>query len=199
MKGFVSEDVGVVVGEVITFPSHSQIENYTAIRKPRWQARSLAYPKNPWFLSNSIAFRKDVFEEIGNYDTEFPGVGCEDIDFSWRFYNKSTYKIEYQPRAVLFHKHRSTFKGLFNQYYRYGQGQYILSCKHPDTINWNLRREISAYKDLILSTLSLFNSKTIKSPPNTNVSNFNFKLLDLTRKIAERIGFSYAYLRRSRI
>jgi len=196
MKSFDNEDVGVSVGEVVTYPSKNQVENYTAIRKSKWQSRNMAYPKSPWFLSNCVVIKREVFEEVGHYDPQFSGMGCEDIDFSWRFFNKGKYKSEYQPRAVLFHRHRSTFWGLFYQYYRYGKGQYMLSLKHPGIISWNLSKETSAYKDLFLSVLGLLKNTQGVLPKKTIMNSFYYNYYDLVRKIAERIGFTIAFLRR---
>ena len=195
MKSFCNDETALSLGEVVTFPSKNQIENYTAIRKSKWQTRNMKYPECPWFLSNCVVFKKEVFDEVGFYDTRFAGMGCEDIDFSWRFFSSGKYGFKFQPRAVLFHKHRSSLGGLFKQYYRYGKGQYILSRKHSDIISWNLGNEISAYKDLFHSILELFNKRECSIPENTIMNHFNFKLYDLVRKIAERIGFTYAFMR----
>jgi glycosyltransferase involved in cell wall biosynthesis len=198
VRGFDNEEIGVVVGEVVSFPPQTSAERYTAMRKPRWQTRTLFYPGKPWFLSGCAAFHRKVFEEIGQFDTQFAGVGCEDIDFSWRFFHTNRFKLSFQPKALVFHRHRLSARGLFKQYFRYGQGQNLLKRKHPHIIKWGLRHEVGAYLDLILTALTLCRSaiRFIQDGQEKKMTEFDYQYFELIRKLSERIGFTYGALRR---
>lgn len=198
VQGFDSKGVGVVVGEVVSFPPQTPAERYTAIRKPRWQTRSITYPGKPWFLSGCAAFRREVFKEIGYFDTRFAGVGCEDIDFSWRFFESNIFKLKYRSKAMVFHRHRLSAQGLFKQYFRYGQGQNLLKRKHSHIIKWGLRQEVGAYLDLILTALTLGRSaiRSMQDGQEKKMTEFDYQYFELIRKLSERIGFTYGALRR---
>lgn len=195
-QGFDSEEVGVAVGEVVSFPPKTPAERYMAMRKPLWQTRSLSYPGKPWFLSGCAAFRREVFDKIGRFDTQFAGVGCEDIDFSWRFFQGNLFKLKYRPKAVVFHRHRLSARGLFRQYFRYGQGQVILKRKHPQIVRWGWEQEIGAYKDLLLTALTLGRATIRSQLKSGEMSDTSYQYFELIRKLSERIGFTYGALRR---
>ena len=76
-----------------------------------------------------MAYRRQVFEQIGEFDTRFDA--CEDGDFNHRLdraglscYLVPAIAVRYQPRATL--------RGLFRQLMRYGRGRVRLARKHPE-------------------------------------------------------------------
>lgn len=196
-QGFESDDVGVVAGEVVSFPSNAPPERYMAIRKPRWQTRSLSFQEKPWFLSGCAAFRRKVFDEIGLYDTRFAGVGCEDIDFSWRFFKQNRFRLKYQPKAVVFHRHRLTARGLFDQYYRYGRGQRTLLRKHPETLSWSWSQEKDAIKDLLRTSFEFTKTAVRYCFGKADQDKIYFDYFETVRKLSERLGFLRATLEKS--
>lgn len=197
-QGFDSEEVGVAVGEVVSFPPKTPAERYMAMCKPLWQTRSLSYPGKPWFLSGCAAFRREVFDKIGRFDIQFANVGCEDIDFSWRFFQRNLFKLKYRPKAVVFHRHRLSARGLFNQYFRYAWGQAILKRKHPQILTWGWEQEIDAYKDLLLTVLNLGRAAVRSLLKREDITDTSYQYFELIRKLSERIGFTYGSLRRSK-
>jgi glycosyltransferase involved in cell wall biosynthesis len=199
VRGFDDEEVGVVAGEVVAFPPKTPAERYTAIRKPTWHERTLAHPETPWFVTGSVAVRREVIDEVGCFDPVFVGAGCEDIDFSWRFFQRSRFKLNHRPKAIVFHRHRSSSRELFKQYFSYGHGQNVLKRKHPQLIDWSWKQEIGAYKDLLLSLFSLGYAAFDPSARRGNLSEFSYLYFELVRKLSERIGFIYGIFRRFRV
>ena len=72
-----------------------------------------------YLLAGNCAIKKDVFEDVGGFDSSF--FSCGDIDLSMTL-EKNAHNIEYNPKAVVFHKHRENIAGLFLQYLKYGAG-----------------------------------------------------------------------------
>jgi glycosyltransferase involved in cell wall biosynthesis len=58
--------------------------------------------------SYSAAYRKSVFLEMHGFDTSFPMASGEDTDLSFRI-NKKDHKLFFNPKAVVFHTHPSSF------------------------------------------------------------------------------------------
>jgi GT2 family glycosyltransferase len=54
--------------------------------------------------------RRDVFEEIGGFDTRFNPYGPEDLDFSLRI-RKSGFRVLYVPSALVYHEPGRTLVG----------------------------------------------------------------------------------------
>jgi glycosyltransferase involved in cell wall biosynthesis len=198
VQGFDSEEVGVVAGELMTYPPQNSTERYQAIYKPRWNEQNLSYADKPYFITACVAIRREVFEEIGLFDPKFSGVAGSDIDFSWRFFQRSRFKFKFRPRAVVFHRHRTSAQALFKRYFRIGQGQALLMRKHPQNIKWVWEQEIRAHKDLVLTLLALGRAAIYSRSKNGEMSELSFQYLELVRKLSERIGFIYGRLWRFR-
>lgn len=75
------------------------------------------------------SYKKKVIEQVGEYDTQlFRG---EDVDYNWRC-RKAGYKVLSFPDIKVYHHHRATWKGLFNQHYMYGRAYLLVRRKWPD-------------------------------------------------------------------
>lgn len=75
------------------------------------------------------SYKKKVIEQVGDYDTQmFRG---EDVDYNWRC-KKAGYKVLSFPDIKVYHHHRATWKGLFNQHYMYGRAYLLVRRKWPD-------------------------------------------------------------------
>lgn len=55
----------------------------------------------------SAAFRKDVFQRMGRFDSRFPKANNEDTELSYRLASAGC-KMVFNPKAVVFHTHPST-------------------------------------------------------------------------------------------
>ncbi|WP_288955303.1 glycosyltransferase [uncultured Polaribacter sp.] len=72
------------------------------------------------------SYRKEVIAKVGSYDTTlFRG---EDVDYNWRAIQLG-YKVLYFPNIKVYHHHRASWKGLFNQHYMYGRAYYLVRKK----------------------------------------------------------------------
>jgi GT2 family glycosyltransferase len=96
-------------------------------------------------VTANVAFRRSVFEQLGGFDVRFPRAGGEDIDFTWRFLERPGLELRYNPKAVVFHRHRSTTGAFFRQAVRNGRGLAILQGKYPARLPWNWRKEVRAW------------------------------------------------------
>lgn len=79
------------------------------------------------YPSANLAYWKYVLEDIGGFDPMF--VTAEDIDLNFRAV-KAGYTIGYNPRAIIYHRARSTFVGFFKQAFWNGFGRKQLTLKH---------------------------------------------------------------------
>ena len=74
---------------------------------------------------SSMAFRKDIFTRIRNFDERFgngaPLGGCDDIEMLYRIL-RSGGRIVYEPTAVVRHKHRFATEDVFQTRYGYSFG-----------------------------------------------------------------------------
>ncbi|MBI4526606.1 MAG: glycosyltransferase [Deltaproteobacteria bacterium] len=193
VQGFKNDpQIGAVVGDTVAYPPETQAQRYMAKRNPFWQMPHVRSPELPWFHVASTAFRRGVFSEIGLFDPLL--VACEGVDFSRRFFKNKHFKVAYNPRAMIFHRHRLTAIDLFRQYQAYGRGMAALCHKYPEEISWGWRRELRAYADLLTSALALGRA-AIGSKKALEPKEASYRYLDLVRKTGARVGFTYGLFR----
>ena len=76
------------------------------------------------FLSGCImtanaSYRKDILTKVEGFDNTLSESG-EDIDLCYKIHDMGL-KIIWDPRAIVYHRHRRTINGLIKQFYKYGK------------------------------------------------------------------------------
>lgn len=88
----------------------------------------------PWGATANFSVRKDVFEEIGGFSSDFPNKpGGEDVDLGLEI-TKAGYMIKSLPEAVVYHAKAtwSTVRPMFRRAWWYGYADYHLVDRHLD-------------------------------------------------------------------
>jgi len=79
------------------------------------------------FPSANEAFRREVIERVGGFDTWF--ITAEDIDLNYRAVDAG-YHIVYNPDAIIYRRTKATVYGFFKQAFWNGAGRKQLTLKH---------------------------------------------------------------------
>ncbi|GEM_PF-3246886 len=79
--------------------------------------------------TNNIAYRKEVFGDIGGFDTRYRGAAGEDVDLKWRFL-KAGYKRLYSEDMVAYHPHEDSMPAFKDKCYRVGNGLGVFVRKY---------------------------------------------------------------------
>ncbi len=74
----------------------------------------------PFFTTNNLAVRRDVFDAVGPFDPSFP-FASEDRDWSDRCLHSGR-ALCYAEEAVVFHANELTWRSFVRQHFRYGEG-----------------------------------------------------------------------------
>jgi GT2 family glycosyltransferase len=89
------------------------------------------------------SYKKEVINQVGEYDTTmFRG---EDVDYNWRAIQLG-WKILSFPDIKVYHHHRATWKGLYNQQYMYGRA-YLLVRRKWENMYCCYPRSIHNFRD----------------------------------------------------
>ncbi len=78
----------------------------------------------------SAAYRKEAFESVGGFDTSFTVPSAEDQELSFRLAGRG-YKMVYASRAIVYHKHPSTWWRYIKRKSRFGYWRVLVHWKHP--------------------------------------------------------------------
>ena len=128
--------VGVGGGNVplLEDPSLMELAIARVMRSPlmAFRARNVAvYEDERQVIHNpslNAACFKWAFEEVGGFDEEH-GHGGTDLSLDAKLTERG-YKLYYIPNVLVYHKHRSTWRGFVKQMYAYGRGRIRVGRKY---------------------------------------------------------------------
>lgn len=209
-KGFISDNIGCVVGAVRSYQGNTHqsdtlVERFSKNKDIMSQERTLNSNFLPYGETANVAFRKSVFDRIGCFDEIFKSGG--DADIAWRMQLLTTYKLIYRPESIVEHRHRVTLKDLFLQHFKYGLGLAMLNKKYNRNKKNIIR--ITNYLKLIFETIirslgfskkrsmkAITNNDSNKNPSaNYNMNLFIDPLLSLMCIIGYRTGMLYGMIK----
>lgn len=75
-------------------------------------------------LTCNMACRRNVVDQVGLFDEYLPTI--EDLDWGWRLQSGAGKRIVFASEAVVHHQYRSSVKGLFHAYRRYGLSEILV-------------------------------------------------------------------------
>jgi GT2 family glycosyltransferase len=81
----------------------------------------------------NMAFRRDMLEAIGGFDTQFRIAG-DDVDVCWRLQERGC-SIGFNPAAVVWHHRRNSVRAYWRQQLNYGRAEAMLEKKWPEKYN----------------------------------------------------------------
>lgn len=107
----------------------------------------------PWGTCTNLSFKKEVLEQIGGFDTNFPfKLGGDDTDLGIRI-NKAGYKIKMNPNAIVYHTRETwnNFLAVTKRAFRWGRmDYYIFYKKHKDKISLTFPKPITLFYFLLI-------------------------------------------------
>ena len=109
--------------------------------------------REPFFTTNNIAVRADLFESLGGFLTTIPAHTAEDKEFCTRW-RASGLALAHVPDAVVKHAHHLTLRRFLRQHFNYGRGILAIRLMRKARSQTRLVPEPSGfYVNLVLSPL----------------------------------------------
>ncbi len=183
VRGFESDDVGAVAGEIMAFPPSTGAERYMAKRVPRWQRANLSAPR-PSIVTASIAVRKAVFRQIGLFDPNL--TRAQDTDFGWRFFRECPLELRYSARAIVLHRHRATTPEFFRHQAAWGYGGALISSKYQ--LPSGMREELRLYRALGTQLLDLGKAAARYARHGRGWDDLEYAYFDVLCRLGRRVG-----------
>lgn len=110
-----------VLGKVASYQPASLVEEFSTQADP---LRKQGVGGLLSMITANVAYRRQVLMQVGGFRSELYTGG--DVDLGWRVQQLPGSKVCYAPAAVVYHKHRTTLRGLHKQYHRYGFSEIVL-------------------------------------------------------------------------
>ena len=123
----------------------------------------------------SAAFKREVFLEMGGYDTEFPVACAEDAEFSYRL-SKKGHKMVFNPHALVYHIHPSSLFAYLKKKYKFAFWRMLAVKKNPDKILSDSHTPQIMKVQMLMSPL-IFASIVLSIPFSKYMANFSTGLL----------------------
>ena len=185
VRPLTEKNASAAAGEIVAYPPRTLAERYVARRKPNWQEWVLS-ARVPWFLLGNTAMHRGVFGQIGAFDPSL--VGCNDIDFSFRFFGAGL-RLDYCRTAIVFHRHRSTVGALFTQQMRGGRGRALMCRRYSAQLDWGWGDELGAWRDLGTGAWRVLKTAGSSAVNCGGRGRLADAYVDFVRKLAQRVGF----------
>lgn len=169
---FIDPDVGGVVGQINSQEPESLLEMFSDSLFP---SRKSIRKNLVSGITGNVAYKKDIITSLGNFDELLFTGG--DVDLSNRVQIIAKKRIIIDSKAVVYHKHRSNLKDLFNQHSRFGYSELILATlyRHHFSNDKNLNSELFTIINQCVSLMIYFLAflKRILSYPFKKYSRFD--------------------------
>jgi len=120
---------GGVGGKILDYKQDNIFEKFVKMNQES------AIRNSSFIITCNGAYRKEALEKVGGFDERLR-TG-EDWDIGIRV-TLMGYDLKYQPDAIVYHKHRATFRGLLKQQYNYAIGHVRLGKKYKWFPTWQL-------------------------------------------------------------
>lgn len=124
------KDFGCFAGEIQAYQPETLIEKFSDRENILRQKCTMECPYLPYPQTANAAYRSDVFQKVGIFIPEMTSGG--DADIAWRMQKQLGLKIRFIPDALVYHKHRTSLHGLYNQFRKYEHGKFFWTEHYPD-------------------------------------------------------------------
>jgi len=122
--------IGCFAGEIEAYQPESLVEKFSDRVGILRQAGTLNSSYLAYTQTANSAYRRDIFDKVGLFVPEMISGG--DADISWRMQRQLGLKIKFIPEALVYHKHRTSLAGLYNQFRKYEHGKLLWGNYYPD-------------------------------------------------------------------
>lgn len=78
----------------------------------------------------AAGYRREVFLQERGFDVRYPNASVEDQEFSFRLAERG-YKMVFNPRAVVYHRHPQTLAVYFKRKFNIGYWKVMVLQRHP--------------------------------------------------------------------
>ena len=124
VKAYTNKNIGGLGGKILAYKQDTLAERYAEAVGILNQKKFI----DRFVVTANASYPKQVFKEVGGFD---PLLSHHtDVDIGMRI-KRAGYLLKYVPKAIVYHKHRSSVITLLKQQYHYGAGHVFLHKKFP--------------------------------------------------------------------
>ncbi len=151
MEGFISDDVGVVMGSYGIVNKESLLA-FCVYKEIIFRHNKFLSDFPKVFGGYNFCIKKIVFEQVGGFNTSYRNASGEDNDLSYKIIS-SNWRIYFERKALVDHYHPTQLNKYLKEQFRHGFWRVRMYMDHPGMASGD---GYTFWKDIVEIPLSLF-------------------------------------------
>ncbi len=127
-------------GKVVGLDSNTPAARFVDLMGAFDTERSLSHPMYPYAPGANFMCRRRHLLDVGGYDERY--ATFDQCDLHTRLRRRYGSSFAYEPRAVVLHRHRQSWKQYWRQQYFYGVGYAQFMQAYRRETSWGLGKEL---------------------------------------------------------
>jgi glycosyltransferase involved in cell wall biosynthesis len=134
-------------GATFGFDSKTPAARYVDLSGGLDAKRHLSHPLFPFAPSGNLLYRREALARSGGFDERYRTYEACELHQRLRARDKG--EFVFAPRAVVLHRHRTTWAAYWRQQHGYGIGYGQFMLHHAARISWSFADELRAWGDVV--------------------------------------------------
>jgi glycosyltransferase involved in cell wall biosynthesis len=134
-------------GRLVGLPCPSSAARFVDLSGGLDTTRHLAHPEFPFAPTGNVMYRRASLLAVGGFDPRFVTYEACDLHTRLREHDPGPFLLE--PRALVLHRHRETWRRYVRQQFFYGKGLGQFYLRYRSRIRWGPLREASTWLSLL--------------------------------------------------
>lgn len=139
-------------GKTVGYGSRTPAARFVDLMSGLDARRSLLHPVFPFAPTANVLYRRDYLLEIGIFDPRYATYDA--CDLHTRLRRRFNGAFPYEPRALVLHQHRASWKAYWKQQFSYGVGYAQFMLAHREELRWTALHQVRAVVDIAAKTLA---------------------------------------------
>jgi len=135
-----------VAGRTIGHLSRSDAARFVDLTAGLDAERHLSHPVFPFAPSGNVMYRRSALIDVGGFDPRYLSYEACDLHHRLRARGGA---FHYEPRAVVLHRHRVTWRQYWRQQRSYGRGYGQFFLHYRRQVPWSVGRELGAWLETL--------------------------------------------------
>jgi glycosyltransferase involved in cell wall biosynthesis len=170
-------------GRILGYESNSAAARFVDLTGGNDTERHLGHPNFPFAPAGNVMYRGDALQNVGGFDERYYAYDC--CDLHYRLLQTQRGPFYFEPRAIVFHRHRTNWIDYWRQQFWHGQGLGQFMLHHKDGTHWSLSRELTSCRNL--------GRLAIDACSTGNDDDVLVRHGSLVRELAQHLGFISTY------
>ena len=176
------EDVICIAGKTVGLASSTPAARFVDLFGAFDAGRHLAHPRYPFAPSGNVLYRRSALVAVGGYDPRYRSY--EACDLHQRL-GAAPGQCLFEPAALVFHRHRATWREYWRQQRSYGGGLARFMRARAQEIHWSPADELRAWSEVLVSGVRAI-------LPGSDRDRLQ-RRGTFVRSLAQRVGFDAEY------